>query len=179
LMRELLSRHPDLMENLLSVEEVLFSFGENEDRFQIPCGQTVVAFRAWDRKALQRALADAAPLIGGEVPEGFQPGVFSKASCILHTSLISRVVAESGSKWLKDLHLAHTLCKAGEGWKLDLAPAALKKKMLSTCSLQPIEGGTCITMEFSSKLQLREWISILVRHPTLPPMKCEWVRFSI
>jgi Radical SAM proteins, N-terminal/Radical SAM superfamily len=172
LMRELLSRHPDLMENLLSVEEELFSFGENEDRFQIPCGKTVVAFRAWDRKALQRALADAAPLIGGEVPEGFQPGVFSKASCLLHTSLTPRVAAESGSKWLKDLHLAHTLCKAGEGWKLDLAPAALKKKMLYTCSLQPIEGGTCITLEFSSKLQLRDWISTLVRHPTLPLMTC-------
>jgi radical SAM superfamily enzyme YgiQ (UPF0313 family) len=171
LMRELLSHHPELMENLLSVEEVLFSFGENEDRFQIPCGETVVALRVWDRKALQRALADAAPLIGAEVPEGFQPGVFSKASCVLHTSLTPRVAAESGSKWLKDLHLPHTLCKAGEGWKLELAPAALKKKMLYTCSLQPIEGGTCITLEFSSKLSLREWISTLVRHPNLPTMK--------
>jgi len=179
LMRELLSHHPELMENLLSVEEALFSVGENEDRFVIPCGQTVVAFRAWDRKALQRALADAAPLIGAEVPEGFQPGVFSRASCVLHTSLTPRVAAESGSKWLKDLHLAHTLCKAGEGWRLDLAPAALKKKMLYTCSLNPIEGGTCITLEFSSKLSLREWSASLTRHPTLPPMKCEWVRFSI
>jgi radical SAM superfamily enzyme YgiQ (UPF0313 family) len=171
-MRQLLGHHPDLIENLLSVEETLFSFGENEDRFQIPCGQTVVAFRAWDSKALQRALSDSAPLIGGEVPEGFQPGIFSKASGILHTALVPRVVAESGSKWLKDLHLAHTLCKAGEGWKLDLAPAALKKKMLYTCSLQPLEGGTCITLEFSSKLPLREWSDSLARHPTLPPMKC-------
>ncbi len=171
LMCQLLSHHPELMENLLSVEETLFSFGENEDRFQIPCGQTIVALRAWDRKALQRALADATPLIGAEVPEGFQPGVFSKASCVLHTSLTPRVAAESGSKWLKDLHLAHTLCKAGEGWKLELAPAALKKKMLYTCSLQPVEGGTCITLEFSSKLSLREWTSTLVRHSSLPAMK--------
>jgi radical SAM superfamily enzyme YgiQ (UPF0313 family) len=171
LMRELLSRHPELMENLLSIEEVIFSFGENEDRFQIPCGQTVVAFRAWDRKALQRALADAAPLVGGEVADGFQPGIFSKASCLLHTSLTPRVAAESGSKWLKDLHLAHTLCKAGEGWRLDLAPAALKKKMLYSCSLQPIEGGTCIAIEFSSKLSLKVWSSTLIRHPSLPAMK--------
>jgi len=159
------------MENLLSIEEVIFSFGENEDRFQIPCGQTVVAFRAWDRKALQRALADAAPLVGGEVADGFQPGIFSKASCLLHTSLTPRVAAESGSKWLKDLHLAHTLCKAGEGWRLDLAPAALKKKMLYSCSLQPIEGGTCIAIEFSSKLSLKVWSSTLIRHPSLPAMK--------
>ena len=179
LMCQLLSHHPELMENLLSVEETLFSFGENEDRFQIPCGQTIVALRAWDRKALQRALADATPLIGAEVPEGFQPGVFSKASCVLHTSLTPRVAAESGSKWLKDLHLAHTLCKAGEGWKLELAPAALKKKMLYTCSLQPVEGGTCITLEFSSKLPLKVWSSTLPRHPNLPTMTCESVRFSM
>jgi len=171
-MNQLLCRHPDLIENLLSVEEVLFSFGENEDRFQIPCGQTIVAFRAWDPKALQRALADAAPLVGEEASDGFQPGIFSKASCILHTSLTSRVVAESGSKWLKDLHLAHTLCKAGEGWRLDLASAALKKKMLYTCSLQPVEGGTCITIEFSSKLGLRDWLLMLPRHSRLPLMKC-------
>jgi radical SAM superfamily enzyme YgiQ (UPF0313 family) len=171
LMRQLLSRHPDLVDNLLSVEEVLFSFGENEDRFQIPCGQTVAAFRAWDQKALRRALSDAEPLIGDEAPEGFQSGVFSKASCLLHTALAPRVAAESGSKWLKDLHLAHTMCKAGEGWRLDLAPAALKKKMLYSCSLQPVEGGTCITLEFSSKLPLKAWSLTLPRHPTLPTMK--------
>jgi hypothetical protein len=158
------------MENLLSVEEALFSFGENEDRFQIPCGQTVAAFRAWDQKTLRRALSDAAPLIGDEAPEGFQPGVFSKASCLLHTALAPRVAAESGSKWLKDLHLAHTMCKAGEVWRLDLAPAALKKKMLYSCSLQPVEGGTCIMLEFSSKLPLKAWSSTLVRHSTLPTM---------
>ena len=172
LMRHLLRYHPDLMDNLLSVEEALFTAGDNDERFMVPSGQTVVAFRAWDRKALVCSLAAAAPLIGGEVAAGFQPGVFSKASCVLHTSLLSRDVAQSASTWLNSLHLRHTLCRAGEGWRLDLAPAALKKKMIRAFSVQPVEGGTSVLLDCSSKLGLRAWSSTLPRHVTQPSMKC-------
>lgn len=175
LMRHLLRHHPDLMDNLLSVKEALFTAGENEERFPVPSGQTVVAFRAWDRKALVSTLAAAAPLIGKEVASGFQPGAFSKASCLLHTALLPRDVAQSASTWLNSLHLPHTLCRAGEGWRLDLAPAALKKKVLYTCTLNPIEGGTCLALDCSSKLPLREWLITLPRHATQPSMTCRSV----
>jgi radical SAM superfamily enzyme YgiQ (UPF0313 family) len=175
LMRHLLRHHPDLMDNLLSVKEALFTAGENEARFPVPGGQTVVAFRAWDRKALVSTLAAAAPLIGKEVAPGFQPGAFSKASCLLHTALSPRDVAQSASTWLNSLHLPHTLCRADEGWRLDPAPAALKKKVLYTCTLQPIEGGTCVALDCSSKLPLREWLITLPRHATQPSMTCRSV----
>jgi hypothetical protein len=131
-----------------------------------------MAFRAWDRKALVSTLAAAAPLIGKEVAAGFKPGAFSKASCLLHTALLPRDVAQSASTWLNSLHLPHTLCRAGEGWRLDLAPAALKKKVLYTCTLNPIEGGTCVALDCSSKLPLREWLITLPRHATQPIMTC-------
>jgi radical SAM superfamily enzyme YgiQ (UPF0313 family) len=172
LMRHLLRHHPDLMENLLSVEEALFTAGDNDERFLVPSGQTVAAFRAWDRKALGSTLAAASPLIGGEVGAGFQPGVFSKASCLLHTALLPRDVAQSASKWLTSLHLPHTLCRAGEGWRLDLSPVALKKKMIYACSVQPNDGGTCISLDCSSKLALREWLVTLPRHATQPRVTC-------
>jgi hypothetical protein len=172
LMRHLLRHHPDLMENLLSVEEALFTAGDNDERFPVPSGQTVVAFRAWDPKALVNTLAAASPLIGGEVGAGFQPGAFSKASCQLHTALLPRDVAQSASKWLTSLHLPHTLCRAGENWRLDLAPVALKKKMIYACSVQPMDGGTCVSLDCSSKLSLREWLLTLPRHATQPRVTC-------
>ena len=175
LMRHLLRHHPALMDNLLSVKEALFTAGDNEERFPVPSGRTVVAFRAWDRQALNRTLAAATPLIGGEVASGFQPGAFSKASCLLHTALLPRDVAQSASAWLNSLHLPHTLCRAGEGWQLDPAPAALKKKVIYTFTLQPIEGGTCVALDCSSKLPLREWLVRLPRHATQPSMTCQSV----
>jgi Radical SAM superfamily len=174
-MRHLLLRFPELMDNLLSVEEALFTAGENDTRFLVPSGETVMAFRAWDRKALLSALASAAPLINGAVPAGFQPGVFSKASCLLYTTLLPRDVAQSASQWLNTLHLPHTLCRAGEGWLLDPAPAALKKKVLYACSVQPVEGGSCVSLDFSSKLDLRDWLLTLPCHPTQPRVTCQSV----
>ena len=172
LMRHLLQQYPELMDNLLSVEEALFTTGDNDDRFWVPSGQTVVAFRAWDRKALISTFAVASPLIGSDVVAGFQPGCFSKASCLLHTALLPRDVAQSASKWLNSLHLPHTLCKAGDGWRLDLAPAALKKKVMYSCTLQPIDGGTCVSLDCSSKLALREWLATLPRHAIQPRVTC-------
>jgi hypothetical protein len=172
LMRHLLRHHPDLMDNLLSVEEALFTAGDNDERFPVPSGQTVVAFRAWDRKALVDTLAAAAPLIGKEVAAGFQPGAFSKASCFLHTALLPRDVAQSASKWLNSLHLPHTLCRAGEGWRLDLSSAALKKKVMYACAMHPIEGGTRVSLDFSSKFALREWLVTLPCHAIQPSVTC-------
>jgi hypothetical protein len=172
LMRHLLHHHPALIDNLLSVEEALFTAGDNDERFWVPSGRTVVALRAWDRKALVSTLAAASPLIGSDVAAGFKPGFFSKASCLVHTALLPRDVAQSASKWLNSLHLPHTLCRADEGWRLDLAPAALKKKTIYLLFLQPVEGGTRVTLECSSKLALREWLVTLPRHLTQPSVTC-------
>lgn len=175
LMRQLLCQCPGLLDNLLSVEEALFTAGDNEERFLVPSGATVMAFRAWDRAALVQALATMAPLIAGAVPAGFQPGAFQEASCLLHTALLPRDVAQSASQWLNALHLPHTLCRSGEGWRLDLAPAALKKRALYACTVQPVEGGSCVSLDCSSKLALRAWQLTLPRHPTCPRMTCRSV----
>jgi hypothetical protein len=50
--RELLARHPELTENLLSARESLFTISPNERRFPPMTGETVFSLKAWDAEAM-------------------------------------------------------------------------------------------------------------------------------
>jgi len=50
--RELLARHPELVENLLSARECLFTISPNDRRFPPTTGETVFALKAWDVEAV-------------------------------------------------------------------------------------------------------------------------------
>jgi hypothetical protein len=167
LMQHLLVHHPALTEHLLSVDEALFSFGDNGERLAIPSGETVVRFRAWDTVPLLAALAQETDLFpdAKPLPPGFAPGVFARATWTIATATTARDAAQQASAWLKDLHLPHTLRRNGESWQLDFAPAARKKKCVFALSVAPLSSGASLIIDFSPKAALRD---LLARLPPLP-----------
>ena len=165
LMQAILSRHPELTDNLLDAEESLFSAGENDDRLVIPSGETVLALRAWGAAAATDAVAGTHALFRA-VPlrQAFTPGVFSRATWQLFTAAAPREAAQMASDWLNGIRLPHTLRRDGESWRLDLAPAAAKKKCVFDLSVRTEPSGTCVTLTFSPKATLRD---LLARLPPL------------
>ena len=173
LMQAILSRHPGLTDSLLDAEESLFSTGENEDRMIIPSGETVLALRAWDSAAAAEAMAgipalfDATPL-----RHAFVPGAFARATWRLFTAAAPREAAKLASDWLSGLRLPHTLRRDGGAWRLDLAPAAAKKKCVFDLSARPEPQGTCVTVTFSPKAAVRDLLSRLPPLPGQPKAVC-------
>ena len=160
LMQRLLAEYPEQTENLLSVEEVLFSAGDNEDRFVIPAGETVLRLKAWDCSAFTSA--DGAGLnLTPLSTDTFTPGSFAKAAWDVHTQLSPRDAAQQASAWLKELRLPHTLRRESDAWKIDLAPAAAKKRIIFTAAVWPLDSGAVLRLCFSSKAQIRDLLSRL------------------
>ena len=173
LLQAILSRHPELTDNLLDVEESLFSAGENEDRLVIPSGETVLALRAWDAAAAMAAVAGTNALFHA-VPlrQAFTPGVFTRATWQLVTAAAPREAAQMASDWLTGLRLPHTLRRDGDRWRLDLAPAAAKKKCVFELFVSPEPQGTCVTLTFAPKASLLDLLSRLPSLPGQPKAVC-------
>lgn len=196
LMQHLLTRHPDLTDSLLSVDEALFSFGDNGARLPLPCGETVVRFRAWDDAPLLAALEAEADLFPpGPLPPTFAPGAFARATWHLVTSAPPRDAAQAASAWLNGLRLPHTLCRDGESWRLELAPASLKKKAVFALSVAPAlagerprepqppyatpaHAGSLLTVTFSAKATLRDLLASLPAIKGGPSVFCDTIQFS-
>lgn len=163
LMQELLTRHPELTDTLLSASEALFTFGENADRLAVPSGKTVVQLRAWDPGPLLAALAQETDLFPDEpISTAFKPGEFTSATWSLATSVQPREAAQQASAWLNDQRLPHTLRRDGETWRVDLAPAAAKKKCVFALAVTAVDGGAALHLEFAPKASLR---ALLARLP--------------
>ena len=164
LMQALLTRHPEWTENLLAIEEALFSVGENEGKLPVPAGETVLLFKAWDPAALRAALAAGEsedPPLALVPPGTFTPGAFTSAAWELHTTAAPREAAHQASVWLKELHLPHTLRKENELWRIDLAPAAVKKRCVYELSVRPEAEGSCVSIRFSPKAHLLDLMARL------------------
>ena len=172
LMQGLLARHPEQTENLLAVEEALFSAGENEERLLIPAGETVLALKAWDTAA---ALA-CAPGAALAAPS-FARGQFARATWELRTALPPRDAAQQASAWLTDLRLAHTLRREQDGWQLDLAPAAVKKRCVFEMRVRPEAQGACVTLAFAPKAQVRPLAERLPPLAGQPQARCVALAF--
>jgi len=124
--KQLLSNAPELVDNVLSVEEQIFSVGDSKDRFGILGGETVMSIKAWDNNALLRLL----PMLSREkspdaffvsVAERCTPGMFSRACIKLCLRVDSERDAAAGvSRYLKDAHLAATIRRVGEEYRLDV-----------------------------------------------------------
>jgi hypothetical protein len=141
LMQTVLTRHPELVDNVLAIEECLFSSGDNEARLAIPAGETVVSLKAWNASAAQAVLAGpGAPFGVAPQQTPFAPGAFVRAAWQIFTAAAPREAARTASAWLSDLRLPHTLRRNGDAWQLDLAPAAAKKKCVFSLSVQPLAG---------------------------------------
>ena len=193
LLQAILKRHPELSDNLLAVQEALFSAGENEERQVIPSGETVLALKAWDTKTLAATVAkdigdgprldpsllnvethvQPAPL-----PGLFAPGAFARALWQLTTAATPREAANFASAWLKELRLPHTLCRNQESWRIEMAPAAAKKKCVFELSVNPEAEGSCVTICFSPKAPFHDLLARLPALKDQPRARCTEIRFS-
>ncbi len=185
LLQQLLTRHPQLVDSLLSAEEALFTFQDNADRLPVPAGATVLRFRTWDTAPLLAALAQEPERFPPEPPPAaFAPGAFARACWTLPALLPPREAAQLASAWLADLRLPHTLRRAGDVWQAAPAPAALRKRCVFALSVTPLEptqaappaaqdGHACqLRLDFSPKADLRALLERLPPVPGLPRTFC-------
>jgi radical SAM superfamily enzyme YgiQ (UPF0313 family) len=144
--RELVTRYPELVDNLLSVRESLFTRRPNDRRFPQVSGETVFALKAWDVQALERVLVDpedraetGCPVLGRA--EGFVPGVFTRLHLDLHLpgELFPqpRVRLE---EYLRGTYLRYSVRREDALYRFDLPSKALKKKILLGGCFQTREG---------------------------------------
>ncbi|MEI8354027.1 MAG: hypothetical protein WCG22_05925 [Lentisphaerota bacterium] len=186
LLQILLTRHPDLIDSLLAVDEAVFSIGDAADERGIPCGETLVRFRAWEAASVIAALAQETTLFPpAPVPPAFTPGRFVRATWQIASSAPPRDTAQTASEWLHALRLPHSLQRDGDVWRATLATAAVKKKWVfaltvtagtpsgTGCPARPVaqmdDGagsapacGSTLTITFSPQAPLR---TLLARLP--------------
>jgi hypothetical protein len=158
--RQLLARHPELIENLLSARESLFTVKPNDRRFPGVSGETVFAFKAWDAEALQHTLADWRERTGTgfEVvgpAEGFTPGEFDRLH--LDLCLPGEFFPEPRKRleeYLRGTYLPYSLRREGEKLVFDLPAKALKKKVLIGGTIEEREDTFLASLEVSVKFDL-------------------------
>ena len=134
--RQILARHPELTDNLLSARESLFTVKPNDRQFPGVSGETVFALKAWDAEPLQHALADwrECAKTGFEIvgpAEGFTPGQFERLH--LDLRLPGGFFPEPRARleeYLRGAYLPYSLRREGERLVFDLPAKAPKKRIL-------------------------------------------------
>jgi hypothetical protein len=164
-MRRLLAAYPALANILLSVQESVFSVGENRDRYAGFYGQTVLALRAWDAEWLaevltappQAPVADGLEILGPAAD--FEPGVFARARLALRLPQAS--FPRAGRALVEFLRASYVPCNVrgrDGGYVLDLPAKALKKRVVFAGHYHQAEGETVIELTVSPKFDLREYL---------------------
>jgi len=141
LMRAILDRHPELADNLLSVEESLFTIKSNRRRYANLYGETVFALKAWDTSELVATLDNetAIPCLPATVyplpflrwAEGFEPGVFRQMEVRLVLPAVH--FPDAGQhlrRFLQATYVPVNIRREGEGYRFDVPAKALKKRVL-------------------------------------------------
>jgi hypothetical protein len=133
--RGLLARHPELVENLLSVRESLFTISSNDRRYPPMTGETVYALKAWDVEAVlatlehrsrafhsapstdntPRGMETAPTYVAGEFQivgpaEGFTPGTFTRLQLEMHLPAAHFPAPRAHlERYLRDAYLPYSL----------------------------------------------------------------------
>jgi radical SAM superfamily enzyme YgiQ (UPF0313 family) len=158
--RQLLARHPELTDNLLSARESLFTVKPNDRQFPGVSGETVFALKAWDVEAVQHTLADwqECAETGFEIigpTEGFIPGEFDRMH--LDLCLPSEFFPEPRARlegYLRGAYLPYSLRREGERLVFDLPAKALKKKVLFGGAIEERGNVFTASLEVSFKFDL-------------------------
>ena len=137
-MRALLAQYPGLLDNLLSVEESLFTTKDNRRRYANFHGETVFALKAWDTAKLIEVLGGVGECGGVGVwgrflglADAFVPGTFAQME--MAVTLPSAHFPDAGPHLRRFLHAAYApvnVRRVGEGYAFDVPEKALKKKLL-------------------------------------------------
>jgi hypothetical protein len=183
--KELLSRYPEMLGDLLLVRESLFSTKPNHRRFPNVSGETVFGIKAWDEKLLQSALADASGHTGGGFEilgpaEGFVPGHFSRLH--LDTYLPTQFFPKPRirlEEYLRSAYLPYSLRRENDGYRFDLPKKALKKRLLYEGTIQPTQSGLLASLDVGVKFDLGALIATfgspeLARHASVQVSAIEW-----
>lgn len=174
--RGLLMLYPELVSNLLTVRESLFTVAPNAGRFPGWSGETVFAFRAWDMTSLEQMLTGGCSTEGFELigpAEGFTPGAFSRLEVELR--LCAGSFSEPRARleqYLRSVYLAYTLRKEGNEYRFELPPKSLKKKVLFGGSFELNDEGFYARLEIGPKFDVKAFLRTFSMgeeppHPTL------------
>jgi radical SAM superfamily enzyme YgiQ (UPF0313 family) len=167
-MRSLLAAHPELVSNLLSAQESLFTIKANASRYTGLYGKTVVALKAWDLPALGRALQPGEIFPGGAREDirfegfldAFEPGSFDRAR--LHISLDADHFPDAGRAlraYLQDQYVPVNLRGIDNGYRFDVPAKARKKRVLFEGHFAEREDRIEIDVVVSPKFDLVDYLS--------------------
>jgi len=163
--KEILARHPDLTDNLLSVRESLFTLKPNDRQFPSVSGETVFALKAWDAEALHQMFfgapehtGDGPELLG--LAEGFSPGEFRRLHLDLH--LPGEFFPQPRTRleeYLRGAYVPYSLRREDEHrLAFDLPAKALKKKILLGGFIEEREEGFLARLDVGAKFDLGEFL---------------------
>ena len=156
--RELLAQYPELVDNLLTARESLFTVRPNDRRFPAVSGETVFALKAWDARSLETRFFPQNLVSGFEIigpAEGFTPGLFTRLRLDVH--LPGDLFPDPRARleqYLRSAYLPYSLRWEGEQLCFDLPKKALKKKILFGGSIETRDGDFFARLEIGPKFDL-------------------------
>nr|HID14918.1 radical SAM protein [Anaerolineae bacterium] len=181
----MLTRYPELVDNLLVVRESLFTLRPNDRRFPAVSGETVFALKAWDVEALKRTLADSRGHVGTgfeiiRPAERFTPGMFTRLHLDVH--LPGDFFPEARARleqYLRGAYLRYSLRREGACYRFDLPDKALKKRILFGGWFEVREDGFFASLDVGPKFDLGVFLQTfgqrnLFRHARVRVSGIEW-----
>ena len=180
----ILTRYPELVDNLLAVRESLFTLHPNARRFPVMSGETVFALKAWDVEALRGTLADSGEHIGVGFEiigpaEGFTPGVFTRLHLDVHLpgDFFPQPRAHL-EQYLRSAYLRYSLRREDIRYHFDLPRKALKKRILFGGWFEVREDGFFASLDVGPKFDLMAFLHTcganLFRHAKVRGSEIEW-----
>lgn len=184
--REILCRYPELVDNLLSVRESLFTLRCDACRFPYLGGETVFALKAWNAKALGSSFfadsqAPESPLVQIVRPaRGFTPGTFTRAH--VEVSLPGDFFPEPRvrlEQYLRGAYLRYSVRREGGRYWFDLPTKALKRKILFEGWFEVREDGFLASLDVGPKFDLMGFLYTfgqpnLARHAHVQVSGLKW-----
>jgi len=181
--RELLSRYPELTDNLLSVRESLFTVGPNADHFPLLSGETVFALKAWNVEKLAIGFFVKKPVSEFEIvgpAEGFTRGAFTRLHLDLH--LPDEFFSEPRSRleqYLRAEYLHYNLRREDGRYRFELPRKALKKKILFDGFFETQSDGFSASLDVGPKFSLMAFLQTfgeehLARHAQARVSAIQW-----
>jgi hypothetical protein len=185
----LLAGYPELVDNLLSVRESLFTLRPNARRFPPLSGEMIFALKAWDVEALETRLlgqrGGRTPVAGFEIvgpADGFTPGVFTRLRLDVH--LPGEFFPQPRARleeYLRGEYVRYSVRREGRRYSFDLPPQALKKKILWGGFFESREDGKefFASLDVGAKFDLMAFLQMfdgqgIHRHARVQISEIEW-----
>ncbi len=186
-LREIVTRYPELVDNLLSVRESLFTLRPNDRQFPSVSGETIFAFKAWDVRELETGFFDEQsgknPVSGVEIIEladGFAPGTFTKLH--LDINLPGDLFPEPRARleeYLRGAYVRYSVRREEGRYRFDLPAKTLKKKVIFSGFFETRENEFVASLDVGPKFDLMAFLQTfdgkgLHYHAQVQVSEIEW-----